>query len=132
MKICSSCVQVPVNVGKTASTTLITPYSLELKSFPPKASKKNIKKPKSSAGASKPSTGHKQPSKTTILSSVTDAKTLLKMTALQLTNISGTNTTTLALCDTACSNSWVFDSLAVRLGLQGTSLNLTVQGINKI
>ena len=36
----------------------------------------------------------------------------------------------MVLCDTACSNSWVSDSLAARLGLQGTALKLTVKGIN--
>ena len=99
--------------------------------FPPKSSTKNIKKPTSSPGASKPYTGHKQPIKTTTLSSITDVKTLLELTALQMTNSSGTNTTTLVLCDTACSNSWVFNSLAVGFDLQGTSINLNVQGINK-
>ena len=52
------------------------------------------------------------------------------MTELKLTNSSGISTTVLVLCDTACSNSWVSDSLAARLGLQGTALKLTVKGIN--
>ena len=46
-----------------------------------------------------------------------------------------TNTTALVLCDTACWNSWVSNSLAdslqiVSLGLQGTAKKLTVKGIN--
>ena len=34
------------------------------------------------------------------------------------------------MCDTACSNSWVSNDLANRLGLHGTALKLTVKGIN--
>ena len=91
----------------------------------------NINTSKSNTGTSRPSTGQQQPSKTTTLSSVTDVKGLLQVTELKLTNSSGTSTTALVLCDTACSNSWVSDSLAARLGLQGTALKLTVKGINK-
>ena len=90
----------------------------------------NVKTSKSNAGTSRPSTGQQQPSKTTTLSSVTDVKGLLQVTELKLTNSSGTSTTALVLCDTACSNSWVYDSLAARLGLQGTALKLTIKGIN--
>ena len=49
---------------------------------------------------------------------------------LKLTKFFGTSTTALVLCDTVCSNSWVADSLADRLGLQGTAMKLTVKGIN--
>ena len=99
--------------------------------FPAKPStNNNIDTSKSNAGTSRPSTGQQQPSKTTTLSSVTDVKILLQVTKLKLTNSSGTSTTALVLCDTACSNSWVSDSLAARLGLQGTALKLTVKGIN--
>ena len=99
--------------------------------FPAKPStNNNIDTSKSNAGTSRPSTGQQQPSKTTTLSSVTDVKGLLQVTELKLTNSSGTSTTALALCDTACSNSWVSDSLAARLGLQGTALKLIVKGIN--
>ena len=62
---------------------------------------------------------------------MTDVKGLLQVTELKLTNSSGTSTTALVLCDTACSNSWVSDSLAARLGLQGTALKLTVKCKNK-
>ena len=99
--------------------------------FPAKPStNNNIDTSKSNAGTSRPSTGQLQPSKTTTLSSVTDVKGLLQVTELKVTNSSGTSTTALVLCDTACSNSWVSDSLAARLGLQGTALKLTVKGIN--
>ena len=61
---------------------------------------------------------------------MTDVKGLLQVTELNLTNSSGDNTTALVVCDTACSNSWVSDRFAARLGLQGTALKLTVKGIN--
>ena len=50
------------------------------------------------------------------MSSVTNVKGLLKVTELQLTNSSGKVTTALVLCDTACSNSWVSNDVANRLG----------------
>ena len=102
--------------------------------FPAKPSKNNnIDTSKLTAGTSRPSTGQQQPSKTTTLSSVTDVKGLLQVnqvTELKLTISSGTSTTALVLCDAACSNSWVSDSLAARSGLQGSALKLTVRGIN--
>ena len=99
--------------------------------FPAKLStNNNINTSKSNAGTSRASTGQQQPSKTTTLSSVTDVKGLLQVTELKLTNFSGSSTTGLVLCDTASSNSWVSDSLADWLGLQGTALKLTVKGIN--
>ena len=52
------------------------------------------------------------------------------MTELKLTNSSGTSPTRWVLCDNACSNSWLSDSLKARLGLQGTPLKLTVKGVN--
>ena len=90
----------------------------------------NINSSKSNADTSRPATGQQQRSKTTTLSSVTDVKGLLQVTELKLTNSFGTNTTALVLFNTACSNSWVSNSLADRLGLQGTALKLTVKGIN--
>ena len=85
---------------------------------------------KSNVDTIRPSTCQQQPSKTTTLSSVTDVKDLLQVTELKLTNSSGTSTTALVLYDTACINSRVSDSLADRLGLQGTALELTVNVIN--
>ena len=69
-------------------------------------------------------------SKTTTLSSVSNVKGLLQVTALQLKSSSGKDTTALVLCDTTCSNSWVSNDLANRLGLHGTALKPTVKGIN--
>ena len=100
------------------------------KVFPVEPSTSNINTSKSNTGTSRLSTGQQQPSKTTTLSSVTDVKGLLQVTELKLNNSSGTSTTALVLCDTACSNSWVSDSPAARVGLQGTALKLTVKGIN--
>ena len=99
--------------------------------FPAKPStNNNIDTSKSNAGTSKPSTGQRQPSKANTLSSVTDVRGLLQVRELKPNNSSGNSTTALVLCDTACSNSWVSDSLAARLGLQCTALKLTVKGIN--
>ena len=95
-----------------------------------KPSTNNNNTSKSNVDSSRPSTGQQQPSKTTTLSPVTDVKDLLQVTELKLTNSSGTSTTALFLCDTACINSCVSDSLADRLGLQGTALELTVKAIN--
>ena len=61
---------------------------------------------------------------------MTDVKGLLQVTKLKLTNSPGTSTTALVLCNTACSNSWVTDSLAARLVLQCTAFKLTAKGIN--
>ena len=69
-------------------------------------------------------------SKTTTLSSVSNVNGLLQVTELQLKSFSGKDTTALVLCDTACSNSWVSNDIANRLGLHGTALKLTVKGRN--
>ena len=100
--------------------------------FPAKPStNNNTITSKWNAGTNRPPTGQKHSSKTTTLSLVTDVKGLLQVTELKLTGSSGNNTTALILCDSACSNSWVSDSLADRLGLQGTALKVTVKGTNK-
>ena len=67
-------------------------------------------------------------SNTTTLSSMSNVKGLLQVTELQLTSSSGKDTTALVLCDSACSNSWVSNDLANRLGLHGTAFKLTVKG----
>ena len=85
----------------------------------------------SKAGASQSKLASVQSSsKTTTLSSVSNVKGLFQVTELQLKSSSGKDTTALVLCDTACSNSWVSNDLANRLGLHGTALKLTVKGIN--
>ena len=99
--------------------------------YPSKSPSNNNNNSNSNAGAnqSKPPCVQSS-SKTTILSSVSNVKGLLQVTELQLKSSSGKNTTALVLCDTACSNSWVSNDLANRLGLHGTPLKLTVKVIN--
>ena len=65
--------------------------------------------------------------KTTTFSSVINVKGFPQVTEIQLTSSSGRDTTALVFCDTACSNSWVSNELANRLGLHGTALKLTVK-----
>ena len=61
---------------------------------------------------------------------MSNVKSLLQVTELQLTSSSGKDTRALVLCHAACSNSWVSNDLANRLGFYGTALKLTVKGIN--
>ena len=99
--------------------------------FPAKPSTNSyINNSKSIEGTGRPPTVQQQPSKTTTLSSLTDVKGLIQVTELKMINSSGTNTTALVLCDTACNKSRVSDSLADKLGLQGTALKLTFKGTN--
>ena len=99
--------------------------------FPAKLSpNSNINNSKSNAGTSRPTTGQQQPSKMTISSSVSDVKRLPQVTELKLLNSSGSCTTALVLCDTPHRNSWLSDSLAARLGLQGTAFKSTNKVIN--
>ena len=97
----------------------------------PSKSPSNNNNSNSNAGASqsKPSI-FQSSSKTINLSSVSNVKGLLQVTELQLMSSSVNNTMALVLCDTACSNSWVSNHLANRLGLHKTALKLTVKGIN--
>ena len=98
--------------------------------YPPK-SLSNNNNINSNAGANQSKLPSVQSSsKTTTLSSVSNVKGLLQVTELQLKSSSGKDTAALVLCDTACSNSWVSNDLANRLGLHGTALKLTVKDIN--
>ena len=97
--------------------------------YPTKSPSNNNSKSNAGANHSKLSSVQSL-SKTTTLSSVSNVKGLLQLTELQLKSSSGKDTTALVLCDTACSNSWVSNDLANRLGLHGTALKLTVKGIN--
>ena len=97
----------------------------------PSKSPSNNNNSNSNAGANQSKLSSVQSSsKITTLSSVCNVKGLLQVTELQLKSSSGKDTTALVLCDTACSNSWVSNDLANRLGLHGTALKLTVKGIN--
>ena len=132
INICSGSAKVPLNVEKMVATAPILPYFTELKGFFPvkPSTNNNMSTSKLNAGTSKPYSGQQQPSKTTTWSSVMDVKGLLQVTELKLTNTSGTSTTALVLCDTACSNSWMSNSPTAGLALQRIALKLTAKGIN--
>ena len=75
----------------------------------------STKNSNSNAGANQSKLSSVQSSsKTTNLSSVSNVKSLLLVTELQLTSSCGKDTTALVLCDTACTNSWVSNDLANR------------------
>ena len=61
--------------------------------------------------------------------SVTDVKGLLQITEVELTSPSS-SAKILALCDSACSHSWISRSLADKLQVKGSATKLTVHGIN--
>ena len=62
-------------------------------------------------------------------SSVTDVKGLLPIVRVKLSS-SDDSTTALALCDTACSHTWITRELAAKLKLKGNPIKVTVNGIN--
>ena len=61
--------------------------------------------------------------------SVTDVKGLLQITEVELTSPSS-SAKILALCDSACSHSWISRILADKLQVKGSTTKLTVHGIN--
>ena len=61
---------------------------------------------------------------------VSDVKGLLQVKEVQLKGPTAKETKVLALCDPACSHSWIAASAAARLNLKGSPLKLTVCGIN--
>ena len=63
------------------------------------------------------------------LPSVANSKGLLQITEVELHSTDITEKA-LVLCDSACSHSWISESLAKRLKVQGSPTNLTVHGIN--
>ena len=63
------------------------------------------------------------------LPSVTDYKGLLQIVEVQLDSLSS-SVKVLALCDSACSQSWISRSLAHKLRVKGSATKLTVHGIN--
>ena len=69
-------------------------------------------------------------SSTSGLTLITDVKGLLQVLEVDLEGHSQKRARALFLCDTACSHSWVSSELAKSLHLKGTSLNLTVNGMN--
>ena len=63
------------------------------------------------------------------LPSVTDVKGLLQITEVEL-HSNENSKKVLALCDSACSHSWISARLARKLKVHGVPTNLTVHGIN--
>ena len=63
------------------------------------------------------------------LPSVSDFKGLLQVTEVEL-HSPASSVRVLALCDSACSHSWITTNLAKRLKVQGEQTKLTVHGIN--
>ena len=61
--------------------------------------------------------------------SVADVKGLLQVTEVELL-ANGKCEKVLALCDSACSHSWISANLATKLNVHGTPTKLTVHGIN--
>ena len=61
--------------------------------------------------------------------SVADVKGLLQVTEVELHG-NGKSEKVLALCDSACSHSWISAILATKLNVHGTPTKLTVHGIN--
>ena len=65
---------------------------------------------------------------TSAMCSVSDVKELLQRTEVEVhtpTNF----VTVLALCDSACSHSWITEDLATKLNVKGLPTKLTVHGI---
>ena len=61
--------------------------------------------------------------------SVTDMKGLLQITEVEV-HTATNSAKVLALCDSACSHSWISEKLATKLNLKGLPTKLTVHGIN--
>ena len=61
---------------------------------------------------------------------MSDVKGLLQVKEVQLKGPTAKETKVLALCDPACSHSWIAASAAAILNLKGSPLKLTVCGIN--
>ena len=61
--------------------------------------------------------------------SVADVEGLLRGTEVEL-HANGKSEKVLALCDSACSHSWISANLATKLNIHGTPTKLTVDGIN--
>ena len=60
--------------------------------------------------------------------SVADVKGLLQVTEVEL-HANGKSEKVLALCDSACSHSWISANLTTKLNVHGTPTKLTVHGI---
>ena len=70
-----------------------------------------------------------KPEESSGMPSVTDVKGLLQVTEVELQS-HGKSEKVLALCDSACSHSWISANLAKKLNVNGKPTQLTVHGIN--
>ena len=62
--------------------------------------------------------------------SVSDVKGLLQLKQVELISPTDEKTKVFALCDPACSRSWISNAAAERLKLKGKGLRLMICGIN--
>ena len=69
-----------------------------------------------------------KPEESSGMPSVTDVKGLLQVTEVELQS-HGKSEKVLALCDSACSHSWISRNLAKKLNVNGKPTKLTVHGI---
>ena len=127
--ICSGNDQILGKAEKTANSSHNTHFPGAERVYPSK-SPSNNNNSNSNAGANQIKLSSVQSSsKTTTFSSLSNVKSLLQVTEIQLKSSSSKDTTALVFCDTACSNSWVSNDVANRLGLHGTALKLEVRCI---
>ena len=75
------------------------------------------------------SINNEKPEENSGMPSVTDVKGLLQVTEVEL-QAHGKSEKVLALCDSACSHSWISANLAKKLNVNGKPAQLTVHGIN--
>ena len=74
-------------------------------------------------------TRSEKPEESSGMPSVTDVKGLLQVTEVELQS-HGKSEKVLALCDSACSHSWISANLAKKVNVNGKPTKLTVHGIN--
>ena len=96
--------------------------------FPKKSEAPNRNKPETSTciGATKT---NDHVAESSGMPSVVDVKGLLQITEVEL-HSNERSERVLALCDSACSHSWISSRLADKLTVKGTPTKLTVHGIN--
>ena len=101
---CSGSAQIPENVGKMVATAPITHFSIELRGYDLLVGNHRIRPLQCHLSA---------------MCRLPNCSCLILR--LKIPRI---------LCDTACSNSWLSNSVADRLGLHGKALKLRFRGIN--
>ena len=92
---------------------------------------RTIPKPSSNqaTGSRRPKTTVKEAGERSGVCSVSDVKGLLQITEVEV-HTSTTSVKVLALCDSACSRSWISEDLATKLNVKCLPTKLTVDGIN--